>query len=169
MNATRVKSVKTRKTPVRKATVKRTPAIVRRQEPEIVKKPAQKTDYVFAVGRRKSAIARVRIHKKGEGILVNGKEYSVYFSTAKLQGIVTLPLTLTGSSYGQITVKVLGGGVRGQAESVRHGIARALLLLDPQTRASLKQAGLLTRDSRVKERKKYGLKRARRAPQWQKR
>lgn len=169
MNATRIKPVKTRKTTARKATVKGAPAVVRRSEPEMRKKPSQKTEYFFAVGRRKSAVARVRIHKKGEGFLVNGKTLAEYFPTAKLQGIVKLPLAITGIAYGQITVKVLGGGVRGQAESVRHGIARALLLLDPQTRTSLKQAGLLTRDSRVKERKKYGLKRARRAPQWQKR
>ncbi|MDP3964159.1 MAG: 30S ribosomal protein S9 [bacterium] len=126
---------------------------------------------MFAVGRRKSAVARVRYHKKGEGkFIVNEKPVEQYFTTQELQGIARQPLAIMGESFdGDVTVKVRGGGVRGQAESVRHGLARALLQVDKEFRAPLKKAGMLKRDARVKERKKYGLKRARRAPQWQKR
>lgn len=131
----------------------------------------KKRTYLFAVGRRKSAVARVRYHKKGEGVVtVNGLPYKEYFPTLQYQIAVTAPLdVLNFKPEGDITIKVQGGGKRGQAESVRHGIARVLLLVDPAFRTTLKQAGYLIRDPRVKERKKYGLKRARRAPQWQKR
>lgn len=134
------------------------------------KKVVVKHDYVYAVGRRKSAVARVRVHKKGDGsFTVNEKPLNEYFTTSKLQALVKQPFVVTGHEFGAVSVRVVGGGVRGQADSVRHGVARALLLINPEHRAGLKHAGLLTRDARVKERKKYGLKRARRAPQWQKR
>lgn len=127
-------------------------------------------NFLFAVGRRKTAIARVRLFQRGSGLVtINGKPIEQYFPTPALQHLVKKPLELTGDTQSDISVKVTGGGVHSQAESVRHGIARSLLLVDPNYRASLKPAGLLTRDARVKERKKYGLKRARRAPQWQKR
>ncbi|OGK11050.1 MAG: 30S ribosomal protein S9 [Candidatus Riflebacteria bacterium GWC2_50_8] len=126
--------------------------------------------YLFAVGRRKTAIARVRLYQNGTGaITVNGKAFAEYFPLQTWQTIVKQPLELSGYTRGDFSVKVGGGGVQSQAESVRHGISRVLLLADPELRKTLKPAGLLTRDARVKERKKYGLKRARRAPQWQKR
>ncbi len=122
-----------------------------------------------AVGRRKSASARVRIGK-GEGkITVNGKDYKEYFSFFE-QGVVVTPLkTLAKEKDLDISVKVNGGGKKGQAVAVQHGIARALLKWNEDFRKTLKAANLLTRDPRVKERKKPGLKKARRAPQWSKR
>lgn len=130
-----------------------------------------KQEYIYTVGRHKKAIATVRLYKKGKGeITVNEKSYKDYFSIVNLQNLVALPLTKVGLLENHdVTVKVLGGGKKGQAESIRLGIARALVKLDEDLRASLKKDGLLTRDSRVKERKKPGLKRARRAPQWSKR
>lgn len=130
-----------------------------------------KTTYVYAVGRRKSAVARVRLHPDGTaGIVVNGMPYTSYFPTQVFQQRVLQPLILTGRDTGaNITVKVAGGGKRGQADAVCLGIARALTATAPELRSTLKKNGLLRRDARVKERKKYGLKRARRAPQWQKR
>ncbi len=135
------------------------------------KKPtAAKRAYVYAVGRRKSAVARVRYYTRGDGtITVNGKPLATYLPHPQQQQIVRQPLETVGADACEISVRVRGGGIRSQAESIRHGIARALLVINPATRIPLKRAGLLTRDARVKERKKYGLKRARRAPQWQKR
>ncbi len=126
---------------------------------------------MYAVGRRKSAVARVRIYKKHtEGtVIINGRPMSQYLPIQKLQDAVLLPFIVSGIPQTDITIRVVGGGVRAQADSIRHGVARALLKLDPAVRIPLKRAGLLMRDPRVKERKKYGLKRARRAPQWQKR
>ncbi len=139
-----------------------TPAISRR---------AVKRTYIFAVGRRKEAVARLRWHKQGEGeITVNGRTLAHYFPVLELQQLVRDPLTITHQEKnGSFTVKVAGGGTQGQAEAVRLGIARLLVKSDADFRLSLKRAGFLRRDPRVKERKKYGLKRARRAPQWQKR
>lgn len=130
-----------------------------------------KRTYLFAVGRRKTAVARVRLYKKGDReVTVNEKTVPVYFQTAALQGIALAPLNLlTGLKDVSFSIKTLGGGKAAQAEAVRLGISRALLLLDPEYKAVFKKAGLLTRDSRKKERKKPGLKRARRAPQWSKR
>ncbi len=138
--------------------------------PRVVSKPKRRT-YTFAVGRRKSAIARVRFVAEGTArFLVNGKPPDAYFPTFEMRTLVRAPLALTGfSSPGDFAVKVTGGGLHGQAEAVRLGLARVLVKLNPEFRTTLKRAGLLTRDPRVKERKKYGLKRARRAPQWQKR
>lgn len=127
--------------------------------------------YYYAVGRRKTAVARVRYEKKGDGTFtVNTKDFKTYFDTSELRTIASSPLTLTNlQSSGAISVKVIGGGKKSQAESVRLGIARVLLQTDEEFKKILKQAGYLTRDSRKKERKKPGLKRARRAPQWSKR
>jgi small subunit ribosomal protein S9 len=139
---------------------------------ELVKpKLPKKLTYLFAVGRRKTAIARVRWHKKGTGIYqVNGHPVEKYFNTLEMLQDVKSPLDLLSLQLeGDITVRVSGGGKQGQAGSVRHGLARVLVKLDPEYRTQLKQAGYLKRDPRAKERKKYGLKRARRAPQWQKR
>ena len=137
----------------------------------MVKKISGPADYIPAVGRRKTAVARVRVFPNGNGsIIVNGKDSNAYFSRATLVDVVRQPLRLLdiASAY-NITVKVVGGGVSGQAGATRHAIARALVKIDEAMRSPLRQAGLLTRDPRMKERKKYGLKRARKAPQYTKR
>ncbi|MBI5405368.1 MAG: 30S ribosomal protein S9 [Candidatus Kerfeldbacteria bacterium] len=133
-------------------------------------KPIHRT-YTFAVGRRKSAVARVRFIPKGTGqFMVNGREVKSYFPSFELQKIVHDALELTKFGSGaDLSIKVSGGGTHGQAEAVRLGISRVFVKLQPDLRSTLKRAGFLRRDPRVKERKKYGLKRARRAPQWQKR
>lgn len=126
--------------------------------------------YIVAVGRRKSAIARVRFSETGSDLfLINGHDARSYFPTFEMQKIIYDPLTLAAPIKGDISVKVGGGGKHGQAEAIRLGISRVFVKIKPDLRSSLKRAGFLTRDPRVKERKKYGLKRARRAPQWQKR
>jgi len=131
----------------------------------------KKRDYIGSTGRRKTAVARVRLYKKGEGkISVNNKEYAEYFPYFEMKDIITAPLKACGMGEDlNFTIKVAGGGKKSQAEAVRHGIARTLILLDENLRSTLKPLGFLKRDSRKKERKKPGLKRARRAPQWQKR
>lgn len=131
-----------------------------------------KRSYIFAVGRRKEAVARVRWYRlQGQGeITVNRRPLTDYFRLPELQQTILDPFVLTHQEkQGSLTVKVSGGGVQGQAEAVRLGIARVMVKDDPDVRLVLKRAGYLRRDPRVKERKKYGLKRARRAPQWQKR
>lgn len=126
--------------------------------------------YTFAVGKRKRAIARVRYYTLGTGeIVINGKTLEKYLSFDSWIEQAKYPLTLTGWAKGRWSIKVNGGGTHAQAHATSHGISRVLLLLDPALRPTLKAAGLLTRDARIKERKKPGLKRARRAPQWQKR
>ncbi|MDP3971195.1 MAG: 30S ribosomal protein S9 [bacterium] len=131
----------------------------------------EKRNYLYAVGRRKTAVARVRYYKNGEGeFLVNEKDVKKYFDTRETRAIAQSALKLTNLlGTGKITVKVIGGGKKSQAESIRHGISRVLLQIDADLRDVLKKAGFLTRDPRRKERKKPGLKRARRAPQWSKR
>ncbi|MFH1030840.1 MAG: 30S ribosomal protein S9 [bacterium] len=126
---------------------------------------------MYNVGKRKTAVATVRLHKKGEGnIEVNGKNLTQYFNEINLQEIAAAPLELvTQRKNVNVTVRVKGGGSKGQAEAIRNGIAKALLELNPNFRKPLKKAGFLSRDSRKKERKKPGLKSARRAPQWRKR
>jgi len=124
----------------------------------------------YGTGRRKSSVARVRL-VPGEGrVVINGREINEYIPFAALREVVNQPLvaTETTGTY-DILVNVNGGGYTGQAGAIRHGIARALLQVDPEFRPALKSAGLLTRDPRMKERKKYGLKGARRAPQFSKR
>jgi small subunit ribosomal protein S9 len=131
-------------------------------------KPAR---YFEAVGRRKTAVARVRLFTKGEKeFLVNDKSYQVYFPTPVLQQAAMISLEkMKCLDKFRISAKVRGGGLNAQAEAVRHGIARALVLFNPDFRKRLKKVGFLTRDPRMRERKKFGLKRARRAPQWKKR
>ena len=126
--------------------------------------------FLSGTGRRKTAVARVRL-LPGEGeIVVNGRSLDEHFGNAVNEQDLRLPFRVTGTEGRFNTmIKVEGGGVTGQAGAIRHGIARALLELDPDNRLPLRQAGLLTRDPRMKERKKYGLKRARKAPQYTKR
>ncbi len=135
------------------------------------KSPAQKNRYVEAVGRRKTSIARVRatLGTKSD-VVINDKPLHVYFPTKELQNVVSEALKKSGTSqkFG-ITVKALGGGIHSQAEAVRHGISRILVQIDETFRKDLKKAGFLKRDPRMKERRKFGLKKARKAPQWSKR
>ena len=126
--------------------------------------------YYEGVGRRKRAVARVRIYPGTGEVVVNGKDLKEYFGRPQDWGNVLLPFQVTNNE-GRFNLSVLveGGGVTGQAEAIRHGIARALLIADPDTKATLRDAGFLIRDQREKERKKPGLKRARKAPQYTKR
>jgi small subunit ribosomal protein S9 len=127
--------------------------------------------YIWAVGRRKAAVARVRLYPGSGKLTVNGRPATDYFGgRAVHQATLAEPLQLTGTRERfDVTVRVVGGGVSGQAGAIRHGIARALTKFDEELRPALKRARLLTRDARVKERKKVGLKRARKAPQYTKR
>lgn len=136
------------------------------------KTPEKKGEYFYAVGRRKRSIATVRLYLNGKGeitIVNNDKTLEEHIPVDILQESVRLPLKAVGHVDADVTVKVSGGGIRGQADAIRLGIARALLIVNPDFRATLKPLGLLTRDSRKKERMKPGLKKARRAPQWSKR
>ena len=128
-----------------------------------------KVDY-SAVGRRKKAVARVRLVAGDGKIVINKRDIDNYFGLETLKLIVRSPLALTGTEGKfDIVVNVVGGGVAGQAGAIRHGITRALMESDAELRPALKKAGFVTRDPRMKERKKYGLKAARRAPQFSKR
>ena len=122
-------------------------------------------------GRRKKSIARVRITPNGTGkITINNRDIDEYFGLATLKQIVRQPLVLTGNEAKvDVMVNVIGGGLTGQAGAIRQAIARSLVVYNEQYKAELKKAGFLTRDSRAKERKKYGLKKARKAPQYSKR
>ena len=126
--------------------------------------------YFYGTGRRKCSVARVRVYTGTGKIIINGREIDDYFGLETLKLLVRQPLVTTGNlEKMDIVATVAGGGVTGQAGAIRHGVARALLLADENNRPALKAAGFLTRDPRMKERKKYGLKAARRAPQFSKR
>ena len=126
--------------------------------------------YFYGTGRRKSSVARVRLYPGTGNITINGKDIDAYFGLDTLKLIINQPFGVTGTEGKfDIVANVNGGGFSGQAGAIRHGVARALLLADDTFRAPLKKAGFLTRDPRMKERKKYGLKAARRAPQFSKR
>lgn len=139
-----------------------------------VKAPAVKkaiARYIEAVGRRKTSTARVRITEGSkESVVVNDKDVPTYFPTADMQNIVAEAIEKS-KVVGKfaITVKVVGGGIHSQAEAIRHGLSRALVAFDEETRKRLKKLGFLKRDPRMKERRKFGLKKARKAPQWSKR
>lgn len=147
------------------------------QEETSTKKPSSRTTskssgkYIETVGRRKTATARVRIAEGSkESLVVNGKDFTVYFPTAELQTIVKNPL-IKGKIPMKFTVTVIarGGGIHSQAEAIRQGVSRALVAYDAELRTRLKKLGFLKRDPRTKERRKFGLKKARKAPQWSKR
>jgi len=126
--------------------------------------------YFYGTGRRKQSVARVRLYPGSGKITINDRDIDDYFGLDTLKLIVRQPLELTQSADRfDIVVRVGGGGVTGQAGAIRHGISRALLVYNAELRPALKKAGFLTRDPRMKERKKYGLKAARRAPQFSKR
>jgi len=126
--------------------------------------------YFYGTGRRKKSVARVRVYNGTGKITINGRDIDDYFGLETLKLIVRQPLVLTGNENKfDIVCRVNGGGVTGQAGAIRHGLSRALLQVDEELRQQLKKAGFLTRDPRMKERKKYGLKGARRAPQFSKR
>ena len=130
-----------------------------------------KKPYMYGTGRRKSSVARVHLIPGGTGVItINGRDIDEYFGLETLKLLVRQPLVTT-NTVGKFDIEatVTGGGVTGQAGAIRHGVSRALLGLNPEFRAVLKAAGFLTRDPRMKERKKYGLKAARRAPQFSKR
>ncbi|MEK7071857.1 MAG: 30S ribosomal protein S9 [Patescibacteria group bacterium] len=134
-------------------------------------KQIEEKKYLEATGRRKTASARVRLFSEGEKtFVVNGKSLENYFLSSELQEIVKAPLFIMDiiGKFG-LTAIVKGGGSHSQAEAIRHGIARAIVAVNPEFRTRLKKAGFLIRDPRMKERKKFGLKRARKAPQWSKR
>ena len=127
--------------------------------------------YHYAVGKRKTSVATVRLYEKGNGnFTVNGKTLPDFVNSKDLVEFVIAPLQLVGAlkSY-DVTVQVKGGGFKGQVDAIKHGVARALIVGDEMLRPTLKKAGFLTRDSRIKERKKFGLKKARKSPQWSKR
>ncbi len=126
--------------------------------------------YFYGTGRRKKSVARVRIYPGSGSITINNRDIDDYFGLDTLKLIINQPFGVTGTEGKfDIVANVKGGGMSGQAGAIRHGVARALLTVDENYRSALKKAGFLTRDPRMKERKKYGLKAARRAPQFSKR
>ena len=144
---------------------------IKRGVKKMPKKESSAVKYVEAVGRRKTAVARVRLYAKGKrDILVNNKDYQVYFPDLEMQKTILQPLEVMKSEDKfSVSVKVKGGGLHSQAEALRHGLAQTLVKFNADFRKRLKKSGFLTRDPRMRERKKFGLKRARRGPQWSKR
>jgi small subunit ribosomal protein S9 len=160
----RVTSKKSVKTPAKKTVVKK----VEPQKTEVQRE--RSSSKYYAVGRRKESVARVYYHiSPNQEVQVNNKPVEQYFTQALHKNLVLSPFSAAGFAKGKWMIRVVGGGLKGQAESVRLGISRLLVKLDEVHKPILKKMKFLTRDPRVKERKKYGLKRARRAPQWQKR
>ena len=161
--------------PTKETKIKATPKTVKAvlADKVIAEKPVKKvaSRYIEAVGRRKTSTARVRITESSkDSCIVNGKEVAVYFPTIELQNIVNgaQPKSKIIGKF-SISVHVTGGGIHSQAEALRHGLSRALVMFDAETRTRLKKLGFLKRDPRMKERRKFGLKKARKAPQWSKR
>lgn len=175
-NKKAVKKVKPEKAGIKEKAIKPKVAETKAQEGEIKEK---KEKYFQAVGRRKESVAIVRLYtKKSTDVIeddkalvtVNDKDYGQYFSDKNLQLVLESPLRkLKSLNRFKATVFTKGGGLAGQADAVKHGLARALVMFDQNFRKKLKKSGFLTRDPRVKERRKYGLKKARKSPQWQKR
>jgi len=135
------------------------------------KKPVKAEKYFEAKGRRKTSIARVRLFSSSQpSFLINDKKLEIYFPTKELQHLIEEPLrNLKTLGKFRVSAKIKGGGIHSQAEALRHGISRALLKFNADFRKPLKKSGFLKRDSRAKERRKFGLKKARKAPQWSKR
>jgi len=163
-----------RKRPVKKIPPKKRKIKIAKRiegEAETEKSLTKPTKFWEAIGRRKTAVARIRLFTRGDKeILVNEKPYQQYFTGIELWEIITSPLNKMKSvERFRVLARVKGGGVHAQAEAIRHGISRALTKFNPDFRKKLKKSGFLTRDPRMRERKKFGLKRARRAPQWAKR
>ncbi len=171
------KTVRAPRKRVTRKVVKVEPPLTATRVKKVVKEAAAESPtsvdrvYLRAIGRRKEAIAEVRLFRSGSGaITVNGRPFLAYFPRFELQESVLAPLRAVGQTDKvDVAVKVHGGGIRGQADAARLGIARTLIELDPTFRVNLRHLDFLRRDPRVKERKKYGLKKARRAPQWAKR
>lgn len=136
----------------------------------MVQAPTQQ-QYYYGTGKRKTSIAKVRLYLEDDGsILVNGKPMDEYFNWQPWQRIINEPFHVSNTANRfRVVARVLGGGVNSQAQAIRHGIARALVVFDETLKPALRRQGLITRDARIKESKKYGLKRARRAPQYTKR
>lgn len=128
-------------------------------------------EYIRAIGRRKTSTAVVRVTKATKtSYTINGKDWTVYFPTADLKKIITSAFEVAGSSQKfEVVITTRGGGIHSQAEACRHGISRCLVLFDKELHTTLKKAKMLKRDPRQKERRKFGLKKARKAPQWSKR
>ena len=138
-----------------------------------MEKKTNKEKYVEAIGRRKTSTARVRVYEAAKSsILVNGKDAKEYFKTEEVRRLISDPIVKgieKPDHKWKVEAKISGGGVHSQAEALRHGLARALVLFDAEFRHNLKALGYLKRDPRAKERRKFGLKKARKAPQWSKR
>jgi small subunit ribosomal protein S9 len=137
----------------------------------MAEKTAQKNEerYIETVGRRKTSVARVRITPSSKtAFIINEKDLETYFPVSEMQNIVKQPLALVEGKF-KVSVKVVGGGIHSQSEAIRHGIARALVENESHLRKTVKSAGYLKRDPRAKERRKFGLKKARKAPTWSKR
>lgn len=168
---TKIQNQTKTKKPARKVLKTRARKEGKKVKTDKVKEEKKLERYFEAVGRRKTAVARVRIFPSKEGsFVVNGKPVDTYFSVNELCQIAKSALEKLGYLNNfKVSVLVKGGGINAQAEAIRHGTARALVLFNPSFRTHLKKEGFLTRDPRERERKKFGLKRARRAPQWQKR
>ncbi len=126
--------------------------------------------YIEGIGRRKTSVARVRITPSSKNTFkVNGRDFASYFPTLELRSLVEAPINESGSKGFTISAEIKGGGIHSQAEAMKHGIGRAIAKFDESLRRKLKSAGFLKRDPRAKERRKFGLKKARKAPQWSKR
>jgi small subunit ribosomal protein S9 len=162
---------KERKSVPKKVAQKKTASVKKVVEDALEMAPATPGGkYFYANGKRKTSIARVRIYNGAGAITVNDKKANEYFVVKTLIGLIKSPFKLVGLDQKFDVIAVIeGGGINSQAEALRHGIAKALLTSDPSLRPTLKKAGMLTRDSRMKERKKFGLKRARKGPQFSKR
>lgn len=144
---------------------------VQKEKKKQIEKKAEIPAYYEAVGRRKTSVARVRLFNKGApGIIINNRKSDDYFFTDELRKIIEDPLKkMKLSDKFRVLAKISGGGIHSQAEALRHSLSRALIKFNPDFRKRLKKAGFLKRDPRMKERRKFGLKKARKAPQWSKR
>lgn len=165
------KSLTKKKTTLKAKGEKSKKKVIEKKPKKVVKVKLKPSSYFEAVGRRKTSVARVRLYTQGEKeIVINQRPLKNYFPTFELQQIATDSLRkMKCEDRFRVSIITRGGGIHSQSEAVRLGIARALLKFNPDFRKKLKKVGFLTRDSRMRERKKFGLKRARRAPQWKKR